>query len=391
MIIIHSGFLKKLRIRKEVYYLVFKLYYFVMGERDYYLGFSVANGIGPKRFAKLLSDFGFAKNAWNTPAFDIKTSIGDKISQDFDNFRKEYDFDKYTNQLKKQKISFIALCDKEYPALLKKIPNPPIVLYVKGSKEILCSAQNDNPMIAIVGTRHITSYGRQITEMFAHDLAQEGLIIVSGMALGVDGVAHKATLDAGGKTIAVLGNGVDLPYPYENQKLYEEILDSGGAIVSEFPPGMPPSVGSFPARNRIVAGLSNGVLVTEGASDSGSLITANFGLKFGRKVFAVPGPITSPLSKAPLDLISKGAKLVTSAADILKEFSIKTSLSEKTSVKGETKEEKIIIKILENEPFTFDEISRLTKINSSQLGSILSMMEIKGFVKILSNGQFGLG
>ncbi len=391
MIIIHSGFLEKLRIGKEVYYLSPKLYYFVMGERDYYLGFSVANGIGPKKFDLLLRNFGSAKAAWEASEEKLSPILKPVLTAKFLKFQKEFDFEKYGEQLKKQKISFIALCDKEYPQLLKKIPNPPIVLYVKGNPDLLHSQILKKMRIAIVGTRHITSYGRQITEMFATDLAQAGVIIVSGMALGVDGVAHKATLDAGGKTIAVLGSGVDLPYPYENEKLYEEILDSGGAIVSEFLPGMPPSVGSFPARNRIVAGLSNGVLVTEGASDSGSLITANFGLKFGRKVFAVPGPITSPLSKAPLDLIAKGARLVTSANDILREFDIKTSLSKITSVRGETREEELILKLLENEPLGFDEIVRLTKIDSSKLGSILSIMEIKGFIKSLSSGQFSTG
>ncbi len=360
-----------------------------MRERDYYLGFSMAPGIGPKKFNLLLSNFGSAEKAWNASASQLGPILKPALTSKFLDFRREFDFHKYQHQLKRQKISVITLSDKEYPEFLKQIPNPPIVLYIKGNIDLLSSRSNK---IAIVGTRHITSYGRQITEMFAGDLARAGLVVVSGMALGVDGVAHKATIDSGGKTIAVLGNGVDTPYPRENEKLYEEILDSGGAVVSEFPPGMPASVGSFPARNRKVAGLSHGVLVTEGASDSGSLITANFGLEFGRKVFAVPGPITSPLSKAPLDLIAKGARLVTSAADILKELNIQSSKSSKsnTSRKGDTKEENSILKILENEPLNFDEIARLTKIDSSKLAGILSMMEIKGMIKSLSSGAFSL-
>ena len=346
----------------------------------------MANGIGPKTFKLLLQGFGSAEKAWNASASELEPILKPVLTFKFLSFRSEYNSKKYNEQFKRQKISVIAMSDKEYPQLLKQITNPPIVLYVKGSVDLLSSKSNK---IAVVGTRHITSYGRQITEMFAADLAGAGLVVVSGMALGVDGVAHKATIDSGGKTIAVLGNGVDTPYPTENEKLYEEILDSGGAVLSEFPPGMPPSIGSFPSRNRIVAGLSLGVLVTEGASDSGSLITANFGLEFGRKVFAVPGPITSPLSKAPLDLISKGARLVTSTDDILRELNIKSSSSQiKNSPKGETKEEKLVLKILENEPLDFDEIARLTKIDSSKLASIISMMEIKGIIKTLSGGTF---
>ncbi len=358
-----------------------------MQERNYYLGFAMANGIGPKTFASLLENFNSAGKAWNATQSDLEPILKPALTSKFINFRKEFDFEKYKTQLEKQKISFVALSDKGYLQLLRQIPNPPIVLYVKGNADLLSSKLNK---IAIVGTRHITSYGRQITEMFARDLAGSGLIIVSGMALGVDGVAHQSTINVGGKTIAVLGNGVDLPYPYENQKLYEEILDSGGAIISEFPPGMPPNVGSFPARNRIVAGMSLGVLVTEGASDSGSLITAKLALGFGRPVFAVPGPITSQLSKAPLDLIRKGAKLVTSAADILEELNVKSSPSKnKSSAKGETKEENLILKILENESLGFDEISRLAKIDSSKLAGILSMMEIKGIIKD-SGGRFSI-
>lgn len=373
-----------------------------MSERDYYLGFAMANGVGPKKFNLLLVNFSSAEKAWKATESELENILKPVLTSKFLSFRREFNFDKYKNQLKKQKISFIALSDKEYPKLLKQIPNPPIVLYVKGNRQIVYGLQTtvdgsqktESIAIAIVGTRHITSYGRQITEMFAADLANAGLIIVSGMALGVDGVAHKATIDSGGKTIAVLGNGVDTPYPQENQKLYEEILDSGGVVLSEFPPGMPPSVGSFPSRNRIVAGISQGVLVTEGASDSGSLITANFGLSFGRKVFAVPGPITSPLSKAPLDLISKGARLVTSAEDILKELQIsnvKSQISNKsqaTKFRDATREEELILKILENEPLSFDEIVRNTKIPASNLAGILSMMEIKGIVKTSNDGSY---
>ncbi|MEX2007596.1 MAG: DNA-processing protein DprA [Candidatus Levyibacteriota bacterium] len=358
---------------------------------DFWLGFSMSPGIGPKTFGQLLRNFGSAKKAWTAEGSKLENILKPALTSKFLNFRKNFDLEKYKKQLRQQKISFITQVDKEYPKLLRQIPNPPIVLYIKGDPKLL---DIKSRKIAIVGTRHITSYGRQITEMFAGELAHSGLVIVSGMALGVDGVAHSSCIDVGGKTIAVLGNGVDTPYPRENEKLYEQILDSGGLILSEYPPGTPPSAGSFPARNRIVAGLSSGILVTEGAADSGSLITANFGLEFGRKVFAVPGPITSSLSKAPLDLIAKGARLVTSPEDILKEFSISNSQfsnkTKNTKFKTENKEEQEILKILENESLQFDEIARKTKIDSSKLGSILSMMEIRGMIKSTESGNFSI-
>lgn len=350
-----------------------------MDERNYWLSFSLAPGIGPKSLDSLARNFETLEKAWNASESELLLILKPALTSKFLKFREEFDLETYKKQLKKQKISFITLLDKEYPSLLKSIFNPPAVLYTKGDITLL-----NSPCLAIVGTRRITSYGREITEMFAKELSEAGLTIVSGMAFGVDGVAHKAAIDTKGKTIAVLGNGVDLAYPKENEKLYEEILDSGGLIISEYSPGMPPNNGTFPARNRIVAGLSKGVLVTEGAEDSGSLITANYGLEFGRKVFAVPGPITSQLSKAPLDLIEKGAKLVTSAEQIIKELGLKNKdlrMKTKTKIDGLSKEEKKILEVLENESLYFDEIVKLTGISSQILGTTLSLMEIKGFIK----------
>lgn len=353
-----------------------------MNEKNYHLAFSNFAGVGPIKFGKLIKYFGSAENAWNSDLIEFEKIAGKSLAPKFEKFRKEFDIHSYLKQLEKQKISFVCQSNDNYPKLLKKIPNPPIILYLKGNIKILHLVQNEK-LIAIVGTRHITSYGRQVTEMFAGELAQAGLVIVSGMAFGVDGVAHASCLKSGGKTIAVLGNGVDLPYPRENEKLYDEILGSDGLIISEYAPGEPPSVGSFPARNRIVAGMSNAILVTEGAKDSGSLITASFGLEYGRKVFAVPGPITSSLSAAPLRLIEKGAKLVVSSEDVIREMGIKTSDLPKNQKKFESlsHEENKIIELIENEPMGFDEIARRLKIEPSKLGTILSMMEIKGLIK----------
>ncbi|MDP2637493.1 MAG: DNA-processing protein DprA, partial [Candidatus Levybacteria bacterium] len=348
------------------------------------------------------------------------------------------------------KVWFLTLQDEEYPQLLKEIKNPPFVLYGKGDRELLArrphvsddaltirgpaaslpatplkeansfvrsvSARSifsgkpsagelradGNPSsgvtpystIAVVGARKTTEYGREVTKLLTEELVANGFTIVSGLALGVDAIAHATALENNGKTIAVLGCGVDCCSPEENRDLYNSIIEKKGCIVSEFPLGMSPSYWTFPARNRIIAGLSQAVLVTEGAEYSGSLITANFALKYGRKVFAVPGPITSQMSKGPLSLIAKGAKLVTSARDILEELKIQNvkvkSASQKLKIKGDTEEEDTILKLLENEPLHFDELVRRSKFNSSKLSSTLSLMEIKGMLISLDNGCFGI-
>lgn len=354
-------------------------------ERNYYLFFSKAPGIGRKKFDLLLRNFGSAKKAFESNDKELLKILGEKLTNNFLEFRKEFSIEKYLENLDKQKINFIALSEIKYPVNLKKISNPPVVLYTKGKYEF----NSLEKYLAVVGTRRVTSYGKSVTEMFASKLASEKIVIVSGLALGVDGLAHKSSLEVSGKTVAVLGNGVDMPFPRENQKIYDEIISSGGLIVSEYAPGTLPTIGTFPARNRIVAGISDGILVTEGASDSGSLITANYGLEFGRKVFAIPGPVTSNLSAAPLKLIEKGARLVVSPDDVLKELGVNKSSEKIEKIKSENKDEQKIIEMLENESLSFDEIVRKIKFDSSRVGTILSLMEIKGIIKN-SGGNYSL-
>lgn len=361
-------------------------------ERSYYLLFSQFPGIGPHKFQSLVAHFGSAEKAANASLKDLQKVAGKITAEKFLHFKKGFNIKGYEKFLKNKKISYICLSDKEYPALLKQIPNPPFLLYVKGDETLLNQSNNlkNVGMIAIVGTRKMTSYGQETTDLFASELSRD-FVIVSGMALGVDAQAHKSCLDAGGKTIAVLGNGVDLPFPTTNERLYNEILKKGGTIISEFPPGQPPSVGSFPSRNRIIAGMSQGVLVTQGAEDSGSVITANFAIEFERKLFAVPGPITSSLSKGPNDLIRSGATLVFSPSDITKELGIKNHELRKGDGKfgGLTKDEKNIVEILENENLSFDEIGKRLKLDASKLAATLSLMEIKGILKT-SEGNYHL-
>lgn len=356
-------------------------------DKDYVLGFSLAPGIGPKGFQNLIRIFGSAQAAWNENESNLKNAgVGEKTFKKFEKFRKEFDFLEYSKKLKSAKVRFIPYSDKYYPKSLKKIENPPIGLFVKGNIDLLLSGN----CIAVVGARKITTYGRDVTINLVNSLCSNKIIIVSGMALGVDGVAHKTVIDSNGKTIAVLGCGVDCPYPKENEKLYEEILDSGGLIISEYPLGMPANPGTFPARNRIIAGISLAVLVTEAAEDSGSLITAEEAIKQNKKVFAVPGPITSHMSRGALKLLKQGATLVASAEDIF--ASLKLSATGRSGGKtkiqdlGLSEIEKKILQIIENEEKTVDEISRLIKIPIAKLSITISQMELGGIVKS-SNGK----
>lgn len=371
----------------------------IMDERLYWLGFSVFSGIGPVRFKKLLDYFGTAKSAWESGVEDLeKAGLGEVTGKRLDDFRRNFSAIDYFQKLQDTGVKFFTLQDPDYPKLLLQIKNPPIVLFSKvmpagGQGEFAFNSADNQKTVAVVGTRRITAYGRQVTELIVRDLVEAGCVIVSGLALGVDSAAHKTTMENSGKTIAVLGSGVDNCSPKENIYLYRKILETGGAIVSEFPLGSEPIKGSFPSRNRIIAGLSLGVVVTEGTADSGALITAEDALLNKRKVFAVPGPITSNYSKGPNSLISKGAIAVSSSQDILQALGFGKSINSIKSIKnikGETKEEQMIIDFLQGEQLSMDELIKRTGIQASAIGTILSLMEMKGMVRNLGSGIFGL-
>lgn len=363
-------------------------------ERLFWLGFAVFPGIGPARFQTLLNYFGSAENAWKASLIEIEQSgIGKMLAANFNTFRKTFSLEDYLQKLAAKQVGFVTLEDKNYPELLKKIKNPPFVLFIKGNHEILNQVRDNTKYIGIVGTRKITSYGRQVTESITGDLVQAGCIIVSGLALGVDALAHKTTLEQKGQTIAVLGCGVDCCSPRENLAIYNSIIASGSLIVSEYALGVSPSTGSFPSRNRIIAGLTHGIVVTEGAEDSGALITARDALENGRAVFAVPGPITSSLSKGPHALLANGAKLITSGRDILNELGIMNQeLRErnKPEVKGDSADEQKIIDLLCIEERDFDEIVKKTAFDPAKAGMLLSLMEMKGTVRLLEGGIYSL-
>ncbi len=289
----------------------------------------------------------------------------------------------YIKSIEDNGIKWLTIFDDNYPTLLKQIYDPPFVLYYKGSLDCLTKK-----CIAVVGTRKITGYGKVITEQFTKDLSNAGLTIVSGLARGVDSCAHWAALRNESLTAAVLGGGLNKIFPPENERLALEIASAGGVVLSEFPPDYPSMPGNFPARNRIISGLSLGVLVTEAAEDSGSLITVRLAIEQGREVFAIPGPITSSLSFGPIELIKTGAIPVVSAEEILENLGINKATSLKVISGDLSEEEKKIMEVLENESLHIDEIGRILNFDSAKISGLLLKMEITGLVQNLGSGIY---
>ncbi len=279
------------------------------------------------------------------------------------------------------KIDKITLDDKNYPESLKSIKSPPKALYCRGN--LKCLSQKS---LAVVGSRNVSRYGRAVIDKFIPALVVEKVVIVSGFMYGVDTLAHEATVAEGGVTVAVLASGLNQFYPPENDKLYTKILQQNGVIISEYEPEAKTKLWAFPQRNRIVAGLSTlGVLVIEAGEKSGSLITANYGKEFGKKVFAVPGPITSPTSKGTNWLIKEGATLVTGPGDILGVKSERLKKSTKPELSGD---EAKIYESLSKGELSIDELSIDTGINVVALSSILSMMSLKGLVQEIAGKYY---
>lgn len=358
-------------------------------ERGYWIGFSCFTPIGPKRFGLLRKYFGTAEKAWRAKKETLlKIGLSEKLVSDFLKFRDEFSLSSYILRLEKLKVGIITFEDKDYPENLKSVDDSPFLLYILGrilAKDLLA--------IGVVGTRKITSYGKTVTENLVADLVSSGLTIVSGLAYGVDLVAHNSALESGGRTIGVWAGGLDSVFPGYRKFLVEKILKSGqGAVVSEFPLGFHPRPETFPQRNRIISGLSLGVLVTEAAEDSGSLITARHAADQGREVFAVPGPITSSLTAGTAKLLKSGAKLVYNVKDILEELDIAHSAKciAAREILPDNKEEETILKILENESRHIDEIVRLTGLETGKIASILTLMEIKGKIKNLGGMVYTL-
>lgn len=285
-------------------------------------------------------------------------------------------------------IKTITIDDENYPKSLKEIANPPKTLYYQGKLP-----QNDEICFAIVGTRRCSAYGKQITLEIAGHLNEAGFVVVSGLAPGIDTFAHQSAVEKGKRTISVLGTGLNEKsiYPQENLKLARKILELDGCLISEYPPGTPGSRFTFPQRNRIISGLSQGVLVVESKEKGGSLITANFAFSQKRKVFALPGSVYSLNSRGTHNLIKKGAKLVENANDISKELNLEnlTSFSKNETI-IENPEEKLILDALKEELLYLDKIIEKTKLEPSVVASTLTILEIKGKVRNLGGNTYAL-
>ncbi len=355
--------------------------------RLYWLGFHLTKGIGPARIARLLDYFGDLATAWEATPRDLEDAgFGEGLRANLATTRRTYDLDRELARLTEAAVTLLTQDDPAYPARLRQTVGAPPVLYVRGE---LTDA--DELAIGVVGTRRATSYGREVTTRLVHDLATAGLTIVSGLAKGIDACAHTAALDAGGRTIAVLGCGVDVVYPAEHRALARRIVESGqGALVSEYHLGVQPDATNFPARNRIISGLSLGVLITEAPSKSGALITTDFAAEQGRDVFAVPGSILSPNSVGPNELLKEGAKPVTSAEDILVEFNLsqREAEAEVRRALPENDDERAIVRLLGDGPTHINDLAHASGLPMSALGALLTMLELKGLVRQLGAGQY---
>ncbi len=350
----------------------------VSSDLKYWVGFSRIPGIGRVKISQLLDFFSTLGNAWKATAGELKKSgLDSKTVENIINLRTRISPDEEIDSLHKYKVKALTCDSTDYPSRLREIYDYPPVLYVRGDL-----VHVDECCLAVVGTRRATVYGRQVTEDIVSDLARNGITIVSGLARGIDSIAHRTALELGARTIAVFASGLDIVYPAENAKLAREILEHG-ALISEYPLGTKPKADNFPRRNRIMSGLSLGVLVIEAGESSGALITANQALEQNREVFAVPGSILSPTSRGTNHLIQEGAKLVRNYIDILEELNL-TIMAQQLEMKEllpTDKTEALLLRQLTREPTHIDDICRSTGLTAAIVGSTLTMMELKGMVK----------
>lgn len=338
----------------------------------------MVKGIGAVRLRTLLDTFGDAQQAWTaSPQALRQAGLSDKLVENLARLRADVSLEQVWEDVQAKEINILTWEDEGYPTRLRDVDNAPPVLYLRGTITL-----DDDWAVAIVGTRRATSYGRQVAERIARELARNGVTVVSGMARGIDGVAHRAALDAGGRTLAVLGSGVDRIYPPEHRRLAKDIV-SQGALVSDYPPGTPPEGRNFPPRNRIIAGLSLATVVVEAGKRSGALITSDFALEQGREVFAVPGSVMAPQSRGPNRLIQQGAHPLLDPKEILEtlELSLLTEQRQARTVLPSNPSEAQIFDVLGYESLHVDEIQVQTGMPIEEVTATLAMMELKGMVR----------
>lgn len=353
--------------------------------RQYWVGFNLVKGIGAARLRNLLEFFGDAQVAWQAPADALRAAgLGPKVLETLLKVRSQVSLDQVWENICSQGITILTWEDEEYPRYLKEIDQPPPVLYLHGELK-----PEDGWAVAIVGTRRVTAYGRQVTEQIACTLARRGVTVISGLARGVDAAAHEAALQAGGRTLAVLGSGVDRIYPPEHRPLAARIR-SQGAVLSDYAPGTPPDAVNFPPRNRIISGMARAVVVVEAGETSGALITAAFAADQGREVFAVPGSIFSLQSKGTNRLIQQGARPLLDCDELLEGLNLALAGEQQAvrSVLPGDATEAALFALLSGEPMHVDEIRAQADLPIEKVSAALALMELKGLVRQLGGMQY---
>lgn len=349
-----------------------------MDNRCYYVGFNLVKGIGAVRLKTLIDFFGRIDLAWQAPPDALAAAgLPASVVEAMVAVRAQSNLEEMVLHAAADGIQIITWDDEAYPLRLKNIDQSPPVIYVRGSLSL-----EDDWAVAIVGTRRVTAYGRQVTEELAAYLAANHITVVSGLARGVDAIAHQSVLKSGGRTLAVLGCGVDVVYPPEHQKMAEAIMENG-ALISDYPPGTAPESSNFPPRNRIIAGLSRAVAIIEAGSESGALITARYAVEQGREVYAVPGSIFAPMSKGTNRLIFDGATPLLKPDDVLRSLEIEKVQAYRQArlfLPADEMEKKILAK-LGDEPVHIDDIRAAAEISAADAISKLTILELTGHVK----------
>jgi DNA processing protein len=344
----------------------------------FWIGFNLVKGIGPVRLEMLLEYFGDVQSAWEARSYQLLSAgLHEKLLARMIEIRDQVDLETLVDHIQQQGIRVLTWADPDYPERLREIYQSPFILYLKGDL-----TPEDTWAVAVVGTRRFSPYGRQVAENIAHTLSRNGITIISGLARGVDGIAHQSALDAGGRTIAVLGSGLDVIYPPEHRSLAERIYRQG-ALISDYPPGTPPDGSNFPPRNRIISGLSKAIVVIEAGEKSGALITATYAAEQGRDVFAVPGRITSSKSKGSNLLIKQGAHPLLNPEDVLDMLNMTLAAEHNTirkTLPGDPKEA-TLYQVIGDDPLHVDEISSQVKMPIEEVTATLALMELKGMVR----------
>lgn len=347
-------------------------------QKKYWVGFNLVRGIGSVRFQQIRTFFGDLSTAWQAPpeAFQ-QAGLPERARVNFLKLRQEIDLDQLLDSILEKNVTVLTLLDHDYPDLLREIDQAPPVIYLKGAL-----TPTDAFSVAVVGTRKVSEYGQQVTRDTCTYLAARGLTIVSGLARGVDALAHQHALKAGGRTIAVLGSGVDVIYPPEHRKIASAIIENG-ALISDYPLGTQPEGVNFPPRNRIISGLSLATVVIEAGDRSGALITADFALEQGREVFAVPGNVLSPVSRGTNRLIQNGAYAMISPQDVFDVLNLDQIDAKKDARRLLPTDdiEARILQVIDYQPKHIDEICNETDLAIEKVSAALTLMELKGMLQ----------